>query len=54
MQIMTGVLGGNMLAAWFLYGCYRASKILDGDSLDIVTAGSLLVPLGFVIVGQVI
>lgn len=44
----------NLLTAWFLYGCYRASRIFDDDRLDIVTAGALLIPLGFVIVGQVV
>ena len=51
LQILVGVLGANMLTGMFLWGCWRASKIMDDRQLDRSTFLALIVPLAFLGLG---
>jgi len=37
----------NLLTAWFLWGCWRARDIHEGDHIDGTTVLSLICPLLF-------
>lgn len=45
MDIAAGVLIGNLLSAWFIWGAYHAAKRSD-DMIPWIAYSAMLVPLG--------
>ena len=52
MDIAAGVLIGNLLSAWFIWGAYHASKRTD-DMIPWIAYAAMLVPLGIAVLSLI-
>lgn len=53
MNIAAGVLIGNLLTVWFVWGAYNFTKKKDETAVSWAAYGSVLAPLGIAILSLV-
>ena len=46
LPLVCAIVAANFFTLMFVWGLWRARKIVDGDKVDISTLGALLFPLG--------
>jgi hypothetical protein len=50
--VILGAMFANLLTIIFIYGLWRARKIMEGDNIDLTTFNALAVPMFFLGVGM--